>query len=107
MTRQLLALTLLLFLGYGAFKVFPLIAGPSLSIISPTDFSTYPDGIVLVEGRASRVATLTLNGAPLLRDKEGVFSSTRTFPRGGAILTFMAVDRFGKTVSEKRTIFIP
>jgi hypothetical protein len=107
MTRQLLAITLIIFLGYGAFKLFPLVAGPALSLTSPTDFGTYADGTVLVEGRASRVATLTLNGAPLLRDKEGKFSSTLTFPRGGSILTLIATDRFGKTVSEKRTVFIP
>lgn len=107
MTRQLLVVTLFLFLGYGSFKVFPLIAGPSLSITSPVDFSTIESGIVLIEGQASRVATLTLNDYPLLRDKEGRFSTVRTLPRGGSILTLVATDRFGKSVSEMRTVYIP
>jgi hypothetical protein len=107
MVRQLLAVTLILFLGYGILKIFPLIAGPSLSIESPTDYALYQDGIVRVEGRVARVATLTLNGSPLLRDKEGMFSSTLTFPRGSSILTLIATDRFGRTTTKTRTIFVP
>ncbi len=107
MIRQTLTLVLILFIGYGALELFPLIAGPSLSIQSPVDYEVYPGGSVRVEGVATRVASLTLNGGSLLRDKEGVFSSTLTFPRGGSILTLVATDRFGRTVSETLTIVVP
>ena len=45
------------------------------------------------------------NGAPILRDQDGVFSSTLTFPRGGSILTFVVTDRFGRTVTANRPIY--
>jgi hypothetical protein len=107
MTRYLIALVLILFIGYGLIEAWPLIAGPSLSIVSPIQDTSYPDGIVSIQGRATRAAALTLNGAPVLHDQNGGFSSTLTFPRGGSILTFVATDRFGRAVTATRTIFVP
>lgn len=107
MTRNFIALTLLAIIGYGLVEAWPLLAGPSLFITSPLDNATYAVGIVDVQGKTARAAALTLNGAPLLRDQNGRFSSTLTFPRGGSILTFVATDRFGRSVSATRSIFVP
>ncbi len=107
MTRYLLGALLCLLMGYGLIKAWPLLRGPVLTIISPLDNASFSDGIVPVEGTVARAATLTLNGASLLHDQNGDFSSTLTFPRGGSILTFIAVDRFGRTVIETRSIFVP
>ncbi len=107
MTKHLIAATLVALVGYGLFEAWSLLAGPTLSVDSPVDNASYPDGIVSVQGVAARAAALSLNGAPLLHDQEGGFSSTLTFPRGGSILTFVAADRFGRTVTETRSIFIP
>jgi hypothetical protein len=107
MTRYLIALVLFILVSYGLFEAWPLIVGPSLSIESPQNEQTYPDGIVTVKGRALRIAMLTLDGASVLHDKDGSFSSTLTFPRGESILTFVATDRFGRRVSATRSIFVP
>ena len=107
MTRHLIALVLVILIGYGIIEAWPLLVGPSLSIVSPTDNASYPNGIVSIQGNAARVAVLTLNGAPILHDQNGNFSSTLTFPRGGSILTFVATDRFGRTVTATRSIFVP
>lgn len=107
MTRYLIALVLLIIIGYGTVEAWPLLAGPSLSIRSPMNDAAYPGGIVSVQGRAARAAVLTLDGAPVLHDQNGNFSSTLTFPRGGSILTFAATDRFGRTVTATRSIFVP
>lgn len=107
MTRYLIAIVLAVLLGYGLIEAWPLLAGPSLSIVSPTDNTPYPNGIVHIEGKAARAASLTLDGAPLLHDQNGNFSSTLTFPRGGSILVFEARDRFGRTVTATRSIFVP
>ena len=107
MIRYLIACVLIVLIGYGLIKAWPLLAGPSLSIISPVNNVSYPGGIVVVQGNARRATTLTLNGAPLLHDQRGDFSSTLTFPRGGSILTFVATDRFGRTVTVVRSIFVP
>jgi hypothetical protein len=107
MTRHLLIITLALFLVYGFVEAFPLIIGPSLSVHSPLDSASIADGVVEIRGTTARIASLTLNDAPLLRDKEGAFSSTLTFPQGSSILTFIAADRFGRTTVATRTIFVP
>lgn len=107
MTKYLTFGVLTLLIGYGGMEAWPLIAGPSLSIASPTDNAPFPSGIVSVRGKASRAAELTLNGTPVLREENGDFSSTLTFPRGGSLLTFVATDRFGRSVTATRSVFVP
>ena len=98
---------LLILTSYGFQEAWPLIAGPTLSIASPTNNASFSSGIVNVQGRAKRAATIRANGALLLQDQNGDFSSTLTFPHGGSILTFSATDRFGRTVIATRTIYVP
>lgn len=107
MTRYFIVIILLVLVVYGTAEAWPLIMGPSIFIASPVDNSSYPDGIVNVSGRAVRAASLSLNGAMLLHDQNGSFSSTLSFPRGGSILTFVVTDRFGRKVTEIRSIFVP
>ncbi len=107
MTRYFIGAVLLILLGYGLVEAWPLIAGPKLVISSPINNASFPGGIVNVQGTAARAALLTLDGEPLLHDQNGNFSSTLTFPEGGSILTFSATDRFGRHVTETRTIFVP
>lgn len=107
MTRYLLIFVLIVLFSYGLVEAWPLLAGPSLVITSPMQNASYLDGIVSIQGNAARAAQLTLNGAPVLHDQNGGFSSTLTFPRGGSILTFEARDRFGRTVTATRSIFVP
>lgn len=107
MTRYLIGFVLLALVGYGTVEGWPLIAGPAISIDSPADYAPYPSGIVVVRGNVARASTLTLDGALLLHDQDGDFSSTLSFPRGGSILTFVATDRFGRSVTATRTIFVP
>lgn len=107
MTRYLIGAILLILVGYGIVEAWPLIAGPTLYISSPANDASLPGGIVTVSGEAKRAALLTLDGMPLLHDQDGNFSSTLTFPEGGSILTFSVTDRFGRQVTETRTIFVP
>jgi len=107
MTRSLIAVALFVLASYGFMEAWPLIAGPALSIESPQDGTPFPGGIVTVKGTASRIAMLTLDGAPLLREENGSFGATLTFPRGGSILTFIATDRFGRRITTTRSIFVP
>lgn len=107
MIRTLIGLVLAALLVYGGIEAWPLVAGPSLSIDSPTDYAPYPGGVVSIRGTAPRAAELLLNGAPLLPDQRGAFASTLTFPRGGSILTFEARDRFGRKVTATRSIYVP
>lgn len=107
MIRPLILATLLLLLGYGLIEARPLLLGPSLSLSSPTPYATSTDGSVTVAGHESRAVALLLNGNPVLPDQDGTFSSTLTLPRGGSILTLAATDRFGRSVTITRTVYVP
>ncbi len=107
MIRSVLVALLALVVVYGLIEAWPLLRGPVLAVTAPTDHTTAEDGMLTVRGTAKHVSVLTLNGAPVLYDQAGHFSSTLTFPSGGSILTFRATDRFGRSVSVTRTIFVP
>ncbi|HVB20210.1 MAG TPA: hypothetical protein VNF51_02950 [Candidatus Paceibacterota bacterium] len=107
MIRYLIGAVLIIGALYGSMEAWPLLAGPELVVDSPVDNATFPGGIVSVQGQAVRAAELTVDGATVLHDQNGNFLSTLTFPQGGSILTFVATDRFGRTVTVTRSIFVP
>lgn len=106
MIKYFTFIVLFILASYGFHEAWPLMKGPTLSIDLINNESS-SSGIVTIEGRATRTALLTLNGAPILRKKDGSFSTILTFPRGGSILTFRATDRFGRTLTSARSIFVP
>jgi len=85
--RSAVGLVLVVLLGYGAIKAWPLLSGPSLSIESPADHASAPDGFIIVSGVAHHTESVSLNGAPLLIDQEGRFEKELLLPSGGGILT--------------------
>lgn len=105
--RGAIAIVLLILLGYGAIEALPLISGPSLALSSPTDGTSSPDGLVTVSGTAKRVTGLSLDGDPLLIDEKGDFSRLIVLPRGGAILTLTATDRFNRTITRQLSVYVP
>lgn len=104
LTRVFIGIVLLALAGYGTLEALPLLLGPTLTIVTPTDYAVSDTSVVNISGTATRAVHLTLNGAPLLADQDGAFSKTLAFPRGDTILTFVAKDRFGRTITTTRTI---
>jgi hypothetical protein len=107
MMRTTVILVLVLLVGYGAIKAFPLLRGPYIELAIPSDYTSSPDGYVVLKGVAHNTEALFLNNGPLLIDPEGGFEKRLLLPRGGAILTLVASDRFGRQTTERRTIYIP
>lgn len=105
--RGIAALILLILVLYGGFKAAPLVLGPSLSLSSPTEGGSYAGGLVPITGRAYHAEKLTLNGLPLLIDKQGQFDTALDLPQGSAILSMTVTDRFGRTHSYTRTVYVP
>jgi hypothetical protein len=105
--RTLVLIVLILLLGYGFIKAWPLLSGPSLSISVPTNYTTSADGFITISGTANHTESVTLNGGPLLIDQQGHFEETLLLPQGGGILTVTATDRFGRSTTQRRTVFVP
>lgn len=106
-TKALAGIVLAILILYGGIKVWPLLSGPDLDIDSPTDYTTFQDGFIRVSGQAKHTESLILNGGPLLIDPEGRFDTTLLLPEGGAILTLTATDRFGRSTTKRRTVYVP
>ena len=104
--RVLTALLLLIVALYGLREAWPLIAGPQLALSSPQNGESFDDGFINISGTAVHTKSVSLDGGPLLTDQYGHFETTLTLPRGGAILTLTATDRFGRTVEEQRSVFV-
>lgn len=105
MTRTLTLVILILVLGYGSLKAWPLLRGPLLELDSPLEGASAQ--AMTVAGTALHTRTLFLDGSPLLIDESGRFSQTLTLPPGGAILSLTATDRFGRSETLTRTVFVP
>jgi len=101
--RILIVVVLLCIVGYGIFEARRIIAGPSLSIDSPTDGSATSTTLVTVVGRVQNISFLTINDKPASADEEGRFVYRYSPPMGYTALTARATDRFGRKVEQRVT----
>ena len=99
----ILALLALVFI-YGFVKALPLIRGPRIIV---SELSTTPDGLTVLSGTALHTESVVLDGGSLPIDDAGRFSARLHLPRGGAILTLTATDRFGRSRTLERTVLTP
>lgn len=102
-----IALALLLLVGYGLIEARHLLAGPSIKLAIPSNYTTLEDGFIGISGVANNTENLSLNGGPLPIDEGGNFMETVVVARGSSILSLTATDRFGRSVTERRTIYVP
>jgi uncharacterized protein YfaP (DUF2135 family) len=107
MTKFVLGTLLLVVLVYGFIEARPLIQGPRITLASPSEGAVIEGGVLTITGTTTRAQSLTLNGGALLIDQKGVFGKTFALPQGSAILVLIATDRFGRTTSVRRTVFVP
>lgn len=105
--RIALIITLVIVAGYGVIEALPILSGPQLTLRTPINGTSTPNGFIRVSGHVARVTKLTLDGATLLSDNNGSFSRVLALAPGTSILTLTASDRFGHTVTDTRTIFFP
>jgi hypothetical protein len=105
--RVLTILTLLIVLGYGIKEAIPLAVGPRIHITSSLNPESFHNGLLTISGTAVHTQSVSFDGRALLTDQNGNFQTTLTLPRGGAILTLTGSDRFGRSVTEQRTVFVP
>lgn len=94
---------ILLYAGYEARFI---VAGPSVSIETPTMWSATSSQRVLVSGNTSHIAFLSINNVQAFTDTSGHFSKEVSLPPGYAIITIAAKDRFGRSISRVASITV-
>lgn len=92
---------ILIIVGYTLFTSHSFIAGPEIILTTPTSGSTIATSSVEVVGIAYRIQDITLNGKPILVDKEGNFKEIIVLAPGYNIFLFNAHDKFGRTTEYK------
>jgi hypothetical protein len=87
-------------IAYGAFRAYPLVAGPSITVYNPADGDYVASTTFEVSGRVKRANVITLQGKPITIDTEGHFSETLVAQAPYTILVLVATDSYGETVSK-------
>ena len=100
--RVLTVLILIIVVGYGLHEAIPLLTGPRIYLSQPENGESAHNGFITILGSTLHTQSVSLDGNPLLTDQNGHFQTTLSLPRGGAILSLTATDRFGRSVTEQR-----
>ena len=93
--------TIFIVVGYALFESHSFISGPEIIILEPAPGSTISTSSVMVKGMAMRIQDITLNGRPILIDKEGNFSEIVLLHPGYNASLFSAKDKFDRTTEYK------
>lgn len=95
-----LALLVVVAVSYGAFRAYPLVAGPSITVYSPADGEYVASTTFEISGQVKRANIITLQGRPITIDTEGHFIETLVAQAPYTILVLVATDAYGETVSK-------
>jgi hypothetical protein len=99
----LIASTLLavIIFGYGLYRSWDLISGPTIKLDSPTNGATVKNEFTVIRGRATRIANLSLNGRKIFTDEQGHFRESLLLFPGYNIISLEAWDKFGRYANQK------
>ncbi len=85
---------------YGGWKIYPLIAGPHITITSPHDGDTVASTTFQITGRVSRVKNIEIQGRPIPIDKEGNFIEVITAQNPYTTIVITATDFYNATITK-------
>jgi hypothetical protein len=100
------ALFFLVVAGYFTYQARFLILGPQITITSPLDGSSVESSVISIEGTASNIAWISLNGRQIFTNEKGVWSEKLLVSSGLSIMTVQARDRFGRETSKRVRIVL-
>lgn len=95
-----LSILIILTIGYGLFRAYPLVAGPSITIYNPQDGDYVASSTFEISGQVKRANLITLQGKPITIDTEGYFTETLVAHSPYTILILVARDGYGETVTK-------
>jgi hypothetical protein len=95
-----IVLLIALSLIYGAFRAYPLLAGPKVTIYNPRDGDIVSSGVFELSGQAIRSKEVTINGRPIPIGTDGNFAETLIAQAPYSILVIAATDFYGKKITK-------
>lgn len=91
----------IIILSYTGFEMKDVIAGPRISVDSPSNGATVVAGLVSLTGSAEHIALLQVNGNELFTDLKGRFTKDILLSEGYNVIEVRAEDRFGRRIEKK------
>jgi hypothetical protein len=91
-----LLILLIVVFGYGIFRLYPFLAGPSITLETPKEGESIASSTFIVSGTVKRAKEITLQGRPISIDTEGNFKETLVTHAPYTILVVEAIDAYGK-----------
>ncbi len=102
----IVGLCVAVFIAYVLFQARFIIAGPVIVLTNENEVAQTEKRVVL-EGNASNIVHMTLNGRQIYTDTEGNFKEALVLENGYTIATLQAKDRYGRVTSlTKKFVFI-
>jgi hypothetical protein len=91
---------------YAFFEAQGLLFGPKITLASATQ--TVHEQFITITGKADRIDTLTMQGAPVAVTEEGAFSEPYLLTPGVNRIVFKATDKYGHSSTDVlQVVYIP
>lgn len=104
--RLVVAVSVVLIVGYAIFNAKHIILGPSIEVMFPTTTETETtENMLAIKGRAKNTAFLSLNERQISADTEGFFEERLLLSEGFNIISIRAIDRFKKETQETLKVY--
>lgn len=97
-TRIALTLFFLLIVGYAYFEARGVLYGPSIHITSGVQ--EVHDPFISIQGKAERIAELSMNGRPISVTEDGAFDEPYLLSPGLNRIMLDATDRYGRKTQQ-------
>ncbi|OHA89811.1 MAG: hypothetical protein A3C70_00965 [Candidatus Zambryskibacteria bacterium RIFCSPHIGHO2_02_FULL_43_14] len=96
----------ILLIVYFLYQARFLILGPQVWIDNPQNDEIVEGSIIIMEGRSSNIAWISLNDRQIFTDEYGKWSEKLIVSPGLSIMTVKARDRFGRETKESVRIVL-
>jgi hypothetical protein len=94
-TKTVLVVFFLLVVGYAYFEAQGFLFGPSISVSSKVTEVHEP--FITIQGRADRIASLSMNGKQITVTEDGSFSAPYLLAEGDNRIVLDASDKYGRS----------
>jgi len=95
-TRWSVLILFIIVVGYGIFRIYPFLLGPSITLYAPQNGDEVGASTFEVSGKVIRAKEIRLQGRPITIDTDGVFKETLVTHAPYTILVLEAEDAYGK-----------
>ena len=94
-TKIALVIFFVLVIGYAYFEAQGFLFGPAISV--PSNVTEVHDPLVTIQGQASRISSLSMNGKQIAVTENGTFSEPYLLAEGDNRIVLDASDKYGRS----------